>query len=155
MAARATDEHGVPFGLVWQGARYEGLVTVFLEYLGAFGGRILDEEGRVVLRSRSGSEGAQHNARRIDVDHIVPRAVLTWQEEQVRFAFQNGQAAFMRNWPYARAAAGLLAIARVAGRFAIAPMPGGTGGSPTSALGGSVLAINAHSDDRGAGVSID
>ena len=29
----------VPFGFVWQGARYEGLVTVFLEHLGAFGGR--------------------------------------------------------------------------------------------------------------------
>ena len=36
-------EHGVPFGLVWQGARYEGLVTVFLEHLGAFGGAILDD----------------------------------------------------------------------------------------------------------------
>ena len=32
-------EHRVPFGLVWQGARYEGLVTVFLEYLGALRGR--------------------------------------------------------------------------------------------------------------------
>ncbi|HEV2131803.1 MAG TPA: extracellular solute-binding protein, partial [Longimicrobiaceae bacterium] len=28
-------------GVVWQGARYEGLVTVFVEYLGGFGGEIL------------------------------------------------------------------------------------------------------------------
>ena len=43
---------GTPSGFVWQGARYEGLVTVFLEHLGAFGGRILDDNGRVVLDSR-------------------------------------------------------------------------------------------------------
>ena len=36
---------------------------------------------------------------------------------------------------------------RVAGRFAVAPMPGGAGGAPTAALGGSQLAINAYSDD--------
>ena len=46
----------------------------------------------------------------IHVDGVVPPAVLTWQEEQTRFAFQNGQAVFMRNWPYAlRAAAGPVA----------------------------------------------
>ena len=72
-------------------------------------------------------------------------AVLTWQEEQTRFAFQNGQAAFMRNWPYAFA---LMdgAESAVAGRFAVAPMPGQAGGAPTAALGGSTLAINAFSD---------
>jgi len=148
LAAHARDEHGVPYGLVWQGARYEGLVTVFLEYLGAFGGRILDEEGRVVLDSNAAVTALTTMRDEIAVDRIVPPAVLTWQEEQVRFAFQNGQAAFMRNWPYAY---GLLMDAsqsRVAGRFAVASMPGGAGGAPTSALGGSVLAINAHSGDR-------
>ena len=59
-------------------------------------------------------------------DGVVPPAVLTWQEEQARFAFQNGQAVFMRNWPYAYS---LLqrAESAVAGRFAVAPMPGRTG----------------------------
>ena len=37
---------------------------------------------------------------------IVPRAVLTWHEEETRFAFQNGETAFMRNWPYAYGADG-------------------------------------------------
>jgi len=148
LAARARAEHGVPFGLVWQGARYEGLVTVFLEYLGAFGGGILDEGGRVVVDSEAAVKALATMRDEIAVDRIVPPAVLTWQEEQVRFAFQNGQAAFMRNWPYAY---GLLqdpSQSRVAGRFAVASMPGGAGGAPTSALGGSVLAINAYSGDQ-------
>ena len=38
------------------------------------------------------------------------------------------------------------AQSRVAGRFAVAPMPAAPGGRPTAALGGAQLAINAHSD---------
>jgi multiple sugar transport system substrate-binding protein len=150
MAAAAKLEHGIPFGLVWQGARYEGLVTVFLEYLGAFGGRILDDEGRVVVNSDAAVLALATMHDEIHVDRIVPPAALAWQEEQVRFAFQNGQAVFMRNWPYAF---GLLqdgSQSRVADRFAVASMPRGRGGAPTSALGGSVLAINAYSGDRDA-----
>jgi multiple sugar transport system substrate-binding protein len=148
LARRAEEEHAIPFGLVWQGARYEGLVTVFLEYLGAFGGRILDDEGRVVLTSDAAVTALATMHDEIHLDRIVPLAALTWQEEQVRFAFQNGQAAFMRNWPYAYGLLQDVSKSRVAGRFAVAPMPAGRGGAPTSALGGSVLAINAYTGDR-------
>lgn len=51
MAARAQREHGLPFGFVWEGARYEGLVTVFLEYLSAYGGTMIDASGRVAVDS--------------------------------------------------------------------------------------------------------
>jgi ABC-type glycerol-3-phosphate transport system substrate-binding protein len=138
----------VSYGLVWQGARYEGLVTVFLEYLGAFGGRILDDAGRVTVDSDAAVNALTRMHDEITVDGFVPPAVLTWQEEQTRFAFQNGQAAFMRNWPYAYALLQDAARSRVAGRFAIAPVPSAPGGAPTAALGGSVLAVNAFSEDR-------
>jgi multiple sugar transport system substrate-binding protein len=146
-ASRGMREHDIPFGLVWQGARYEGLVTVFLEQLGAFGGTILDDHGRVVVDSDRAVDALVQMRDSIYVDAIVPASVLTWQEEQARLAFQNGQAVFMRNWPYAY---GLLQDpkqSRVAGRFAIAPMPAAATGSATAALGGSVLAINANSGD--------
>ena len=148
LATVAKAEHGLPFGLVWQGARYEGLVTVFLEYLGAFGGRILDDGGRVALNSEAAVTALTTMHDEIYVDRIVPPAALTWQEEQVRFAFQNGQAVFMRNWPYAFGLLQERSQSRVAGRFAVASMPAGPRGAPTSALGGSVLAINAYSGDR-------
>ena len=76
-------------------------------------------------------------------DGIVPRSVLTWQEEQTRFAFQNGNALFLRNWPYA---ASLMngTDATVRNRFAVVPMPT-AGGRPAAALGGAQLAINARS----------
>lgn len=133
-------------GFVWQGARYEGLVTVFLEFVGGFGGEIVDRHG--VVRVDSPEAVAALTAMRDEIyrEGITPREVLTWHEEESRFAFQNGRAAFMRNWPYARALLADPKESRVAGRFDTAPMPAQPRGSPTAALGGSQLAINSWSD---------
>src|SRR5690606_18580276 len=147
LAARATEgSDAPPYGIVWQGARYEGLVTVFVEYLGAFGGRITDDAGRVVVDSPQAVRALTFMRDQIHDSGIAPVDVLTWHEEEVRFAFQNGRAALMRNWPYAYS---LLNgnESRVAGRFAIAPLPAAAGGDPTAALGGAQLAINRHSDE--------
>lgn len=136
---------GPEYGLVWQGARYEGLITTFVEYLGAYGGRILDE-GRVVVNSPQGLRALTEMLDQIYRHRVVPRAVLTWQEEQTRFAFQNGQAAFMRNWPYAVPLMQDSTQSRVAGKFSVAPMPAGPGGSHTAAVGGAQLAINRRTE---------
>jgi multiple sugar transport system substrate-binding protein len=149
-AARRT----VPEGLVWQGARYEGLITVFVEYLGAFGGRILDANGRVVVDSPAAVQALQFMYDSIYSAGAVPADVLTWQEEHTRFAFQNGRALFMRNWPYAVALLRDPAQSAVAGRFAVAPMPAGPGGPSAAALGGAQLAVNAWSDQPDAAFAL-
>lgn len=145
IAARQARASGsVPFGLVWQGARYEGLVTVFLEYLAAHGGSILDADGRVVVDDERGVRALDAMVEAVR-DGVVPTAALGWQEEQTRFAFQNGQAAFMRNWPYARTMLDDRTQSAVAGRFEVTAFPPADGGSASAALGGSALAINAFS----------
>ncbi len=143
-AGEARAARGIRYGLVWQGARYEGLVTVFLEYLGAVGGRIL-EGPRVVVNSDAGIRALTAMRDEIYREEIVPAAALTWHEEEARFAFQNGNAVLMRNWPYAYTLMQDSATSRVPGRFAVAPMPAAPGGAPTAALGGAQLAINARS----------
>jgi ABC-type glycerol-3-phosphate transport system substrate-binding protein len=143
-ATRAKRKSGTRYGLVWQGARYEGLVTVFTEYLGASGGSILDG-GRVTVSSPAGVAALTLMRDQIYRDGIVPPVVLTWHEEEARFAFQNGDAVFMRNWPYPYALMNDSSASRVAGRYAVATMPAGQGGRPTAALGGAQLAINAYS----------
>jgi ABC-type glycerol-3-phosphate transport system substrate-binding protein len=146
MAGDARTARDRLFGFVWQGARYEGLVVNFLEHLGAFGGVIMDEDGRVRVDEDPAVAALTFMRDAIHRDAIVPTAVLTWQEEQARFAFQNGQAVFMRNWPYAYALLAREGDSAVAGRVGVAPMPAGPGGKPTAALGGSALAVNAYSD---------
>jgi len=144
MAARARSDAGLPFGVVWQGARYEGLVTVFLEHIGAFGGAIIDDSGHVTVDSPAAIRALEYMRAQIDSTHNVPQAALTWHEEESRFAFQNGRAAFMRNWPYAVPLLEDTSTSKVAGRFDVAPFPGTPAGRPTAALGGSELAINAN-----------
>ena len=142
---RASSDSGRPsFGIVWQGARYEGLITVFLEYLGGFGGRIMTDDARVVVDSPEAVRAL--TVMRDQIGTIAPEDVLTWHEEESRFAFQNGRAIMMRNWPYAAPLLNDTTSSRVAGRFAVAPMPAAPGGHPTATLGGAQLAINAHSD---------
>jgi multiple sugar transport system substrate-binding protein len=145
LGKRARATKATQYGMVYQGARYEGLITTFVEYLGAYGGRILDGR-RVVVNSEPALRALTGMRDQIYRDGVVPRAVLTWQEEQTRFAFQNGQAAFMRNWPYAYPLMQDTAESRVAGKFSVAPMPAGSGGSPTAAVGGAQLAINRRSE---------
>jgi len=143
--AERAKARGVRYGFVWQGARYEGLVAVFLEYLGAFGGQILDG-GKVVVNSPAGLQALTAMRDAIYKFGIVPTSALTWHEEEARFAFQNGDAAFMRNWPYTYPLMSDSTVSKVAGRFAVAPMPAAPSGAPTAALGGAQLAINARSE---------
>jgi multiple sugar transport system substrate-binding protein len=137
---------GPPYGFVWQGARYEGLITTFVEYLGAFGAEIMNDDGDVVVDSPRAIEALTFMRDEITSSHIAPSEVLTWHEEETRFAFQNGNAVFMRNWPYAYSLLSDSSQSRVAGKFAVAAMPAAEGGRPTTALGGAELAINAYSE---------
>lgn len=142
-AADAIATRTFTHGLALQAARYEGLVTVYLEVLGGFGGRIMDEDGAIVVDSDDAVAALTWMRDSIHARRTIPSAALSWQEEESRFAFQNGAAVMMRNWPYAHA---LLQgpDSPVAGKVAVAPMPAATRGEPTAALGGSQLAINAR-----------
>lgn len=144
LVSRARERAPIRYGFVWQGARYEGLIATFLEHLGGFGGRILGEDGRVLVDQAPAVQALTWMREAIDQTGVVPGAVLTWHEEEARFAFQNGDAVLMRNWPYAHALLERAADSRVAGRVGMAPMPAGPGGVPTATLGGSQLAINAR-----------
>lgn len=140
---------GPRYGIVWQGARYEGLITGFVEYLGAFGGRIIDDNGEVVVNKPEAVRALSFMRDELYSSHVAPLDVLTWHEEEARFAFQNGNAAFMRNWPYPVAAMSDAAQSKVAGKFAVSPIPKSAtapAGHSTAALGGAQLAINAYSE---------
>jgi multiple sugar transport system substrate-binding protein len=134
------------FGYLWQGAQYEGLVCDFCEVLYGYGGNVLDPKNpkSVIVNS---PEGMQALTQMVSwVGTISPAAVTTYKEEDARSAWQDGDAAFMRNWPYAFALGNDAATSKVAGKFDIHPMLyGGSNSVGHSNIGGWQYGINAFS----------
>ena len=88
--ARA-DGAGVRPGLAGRALRRAG--HRLLEYLAAFGGRSSTTAGAWCVDSGRAPAGADASCAMPSTrDGIVPHAALAWQEEQTRFAFQNGHA---------------------------------------------------------------
>jgi trehalose/maltose transport system substrate-binding protein len=131
-------------GVVYQGARYEGLTVNFLELLYSAGGKVLSDDGKSVAIDSPEAKKVLKFMVDGRKDGAVPKAVATYMEEESRRAFESGKATFMRNWPYAYA---LGNESPIKGKFAIATLPG-YGGKPASGvIGGYNLAISAYSDN--------
>jgi len=147
MAMKISKAEGIN-GFVWQGAKYEGLVCDFTEYLWSFGGDILDDEGNVVIdRGNAAVKALQFMVDMIYKYRISPEGVTTYMEEDARRAFQSGTAVFMRNWPYAWS---LLngADSPVKGKVGVVPLPAGPSGKRAATLGGWNLGINKYSSPK-------
>src|ERR671915_419085 len=129
-------------GIVYQGARYEGLTVNFLELLYSGGGSVLSEDGQEVqVNSPEGQAALEFMANGVQ-SGAVPKAVTTYMEEESRRAFESGNATFMRNWPYAYA---LGKDSNIAKNFDVATFPGYGGNEGAGVLGGYDLAISAYS----------
>jgi multiple sugar transport system substrate-binding protein len=129
-------------GIVYQGARYEGLTVNFLELLYSGGGTVLSEDGsEVQINSPEGQAALEFMAQGVQ-NGDAPKAVTTYMEEESRRAFEAGNATFMRNWPYAYA---LGKESKIADNFDVGTFPGFEGGEPAGVLGGINLAISAYS----------
>ncbi|MBI2875548.1 MAG: ABC transporter substrate-binding protein [Candidatus Tectomicrobia bacterium] len=132
-------------GFIWQGKQYEGLVCNVLEYVWGNGGAVLDRENRVVIDHPPAEEALAFMRDLIDRYQITPDFVTTATEEPTRHIFGNGQAVFLRNWPYAwnlfqREGS------KVKGQVGIAPLPGFQAGQGAATLGGWQLGINRFSE---------
>lgn len=134
------------FAFVWQGAQYEGLVCDFLEFAGADGGIVADPDGTVVVDTPENRKALAFMRDLIHRYRVSPPSTYTgMKEEEVRLFFQEGNALFERNWPYA------LALHREAGSpvrdvTGISPLPSFRPGRNVSTLGGWHIGISAYTD---------
>lgn len=95
----------VRWGYVWQGRQYEGLSCVFAELIEAFGGHwgpgsAGGGSGTLGLDAPAASEAAAWLRHLVEAG-ISPAAVASFAEPEALQSFESGEAAFMRNWPYA------------------------------------------------------
>ena len=143
-ALQAVDQ--TKYGFVWQGRQYEGLSCDFLEVLEGFGGEWLDpSSGEPRLDSNESIAAATWLESLIN-SGISPKAVTNFAEPESLQAFKAGDAAFMRNWPYAYAELQKPDSA-VRGHVAVTTMVAENGEQPTATLGSwglSVLSDSSH-----------
>jgi multiple sugar transport system substrate-binding protein len=123
-------------GLAFEGAKYEGAITALMTVDSAFGGKL--DPQNVNTPGNLAALNWLHDA--VYKYHIAPTAVTGWQEGQVEQEFVAGHAAFAINYPFVES---LATAAPVKGNVGYIPFPAGPGGTPGSALGGEMLAVNA------------
>ncbi|MVN86058.1 extracellular solute-binding protein [Deinococcus sp. HMF7620] len=138
-------------GYVWQGKNYEGLTCDAMEWLVSFGGgTIVDAKGNITINNAQAAKALDTAASW--VKSISPAGVTTYDEEAARGIFQAGNAAFMRNWPYAWAL-GQGADSKVKGKIGVAPLPSG-GSRNAATLGGWQLGVSTYSKNQAAAIDL-
>ncbi len=141
------------WGFVFQGKAYEGLTCDALEWVSSYnGGSFVEPDGTISINNPQAVKALDMAASWIDT--ISPKGVLGYMEEESRAVFQNGDALFMRNWPYAY----LLSQdekSPVKGKVGVMPIPkGGVDGKSAATLGGWQWSINNYSNSKEAAVQM-
>jgi len=131
-------------GFVFQAKAYEGLTCDAVEWIHSFkGGNIVDAKGNITVNNPQAVKAL--TTARSWIGTIAPQGVLNYGEEEARGVFQNGNAAFMRNWPYAWSL-GNAKDSKISGKIGVSALPkGGADGQNAATLGGWQLAVSKYS----------
>ena len=128
----------IDWGYVWQGKQYEGLAAMFVEILQGSGAFWVNPDTLEVGLDRPEAIEAVKFLRTAIATKVSPPGVTTYAEEEARLLFQNGKAAFLRNWPYVY---NLALDSNIAGKYSIKPMVHAVGQDSGATLGGWGLGI--------------
>lgn len=130
--------------------KYEGLTVNFAEAVNGAGGVIVGDDGKPNVGTPEAAKGLQTLSDWFK-DGTIPKAAITWQEENGRQAFEAGELIFHRNWGYVYNLAQTDKTSKVIGKFDVAPLPGITGPG-VSSLGGHNFAIAKNAENKGTAV---
>ena len=131
-------------GFVFQGKASESVTCNAVEWVYSYGGGTIVEPDKKVTINNPKAIKALETAKSW-VGTISPVGVTTYGEEDARNVWQAGNAAFMRNWPYAYAL-GQDPKSVISGKFDITVLPkGGDDGKNAACLGGWQLMVSAYS----------
>jgi len=139
------------YGFVFQGNAYEGLTCNALEWVASVGGGHFIDNGKVTINNSKAVKIL--DAMRNQIGKITPRGVTSYIEDGARIPFDNGNAAFMRNWPYAYSLSQAKG-SKVRGKFAVTVLPHGSTGSSVGTVGGWQLGVSKYSKHKDAAIEL-
>jgi multiple sugar transport system substrate-binding protein len=151
LSRKIVDAGDAEYGMLFQGAEYEGGVCNGCEYIWTSGGNVLDEDdlSNVVIESPEAANGLAIE-RMLVAEGIAPEAVVVYKEQEAHTAFLAGGYAFIRNWPYMFGLVSDPAISSLKPeQIGIAPLPVAKDGDQSySALGGWNFFISETSEKK-------
>jgi trehalose/maltose transport system substrate-binding protein len=139
------------YGYVFQGQSYEGLTCNTLEWIASSGGGHIIDNGKVTINNAKARTIL--DAVRNQIGRITPRGVTSYMEGETHNAFVGGNAAFMRNWPYAYSV-GQGADSKVKGKFSVTVLPHGSSGKSVATVGGWQLGVSKFSKRKAASIEL-
>lgn len=140
------------WGYVWQGNAYEGLTCDALEWIySEAGSTVISPDGTITVNDPGVAFALDRAATWVGT--ISPEGVTGYQEEDARATWQAGNAAFMRNWPYAYAL-GNGEDSAVAGKFGVALLPTGAAGLRAATQGGWQLGVSRYAENPAAAAAV-
>jgi multiple sugar transport system substrate-binding protein len=131
-----------------QYAQYEGLVVNFISAVASAGGSVLSPDGKQVLvDSPQAKQGLDFLVNGFKQGYI-PKEAITFQEDESRRAFQQGNLLFLMNYSFVYPLANTPGPdTKVAGKFGMATLPG-LNGPGVTATGGHMMGISAYSKHK-------
>lgn len=128
--------------------KYEGLTCNVAEWVNGAGGEFITADNKPAVNSAAAVAGVTELVDWVK-DGTIPKAALTWQEEDSREAFQSGKLIFYRQWPYVYSLHEKTdGSSKVNGKFGVAPLPG-KNGPGVSTLGGHNMGISKFTKNKG------
>jgi multiple sugar transport system substrate-binding protein len=126
--------------------KYEGLTVNVSEVINGAGGAVVDASGKPTVNTPEAKKGLDVLVQAVK-DGRIPKQAITFKEEEGRRYFESGKLLFHRQWPYQYALSNKKGSSKVAGKFAVAALPGVTGPG-ASTLGGHNLAVSAFAKNK-------
>jgi multiple sugar transport system substrate-binding protein len=147
MTRKVLGESDTRLGFVFQGATYEGGVCNGCEYIWGNGGNVLEPEDptKVLIDSPQAKAGLA-TERAMITDGTTPEAVAVYKEDESAGAFLNGDAIFLRNWPYVYALVGTSDYPKLrTDQVGVSELPSADGRPGNGTVGDQPLYISATS----------
>jgi multiple sugar transport system substrate-binding protein len=136
------------YGFLFWGTRSEGMVLDWYEIFTAFGGRLYDDKGNVILDSPEGIAGTQFMVDLIYKYKITPPEIINMDVIDIKDAYIEGKAAFIRNWAFVAGEASNPKVSKIVDDWITGPNPKGPAGIRAHNIGGWAFSINAFSDKK-------
>lgn len=142
-------EEGINAGIAGSWKQFEGLVCNALEFIWAYGGDVLDAEGKVVIDSEGTKAGLKQFYDLVNTDKVAAEGATSFTVTDSRVPFYSGNMVFLRDWSSAYVGAQDEKNSNIVGKVGFTTMPKGSeNGTNNSCLGGWEIGVSAFSEHK-------